>query len=409
MKIFKRAVAPEVKPEITPPIDDQLLRAWLAGTEMNREKAMQIPSFAGCINKIADKVASIPIKLYENKNGIIKEIENDIRVFLINKETGDTLDGNQFKKAMVKDYLISKGGYAYINKINGIVNSLHYVSEEKISFIETTDPIFKDYYILVNGNQYYPHEFIKLLRSTTNGFKGKSLIEENNQVLSVAYNSLKFEENLVATGGNKKGFIKSAKHLTQEAIDSLKSAWAKLYSNSTENIVILNEGLDFKESSNTSVEMQLNENKKTNGEEICKIIGTPPPMLAGRSSINDDKNFIKYEITNVLSDFEAAINKSLLLENEKEHLFFKFDIEELIKGDIDKRYEAYSIALDKGFIQIDEVRKKENMEPLGMTFVKLGLEDGLYDPVTKKAYVLNTDKMVDLNKLSKKGGIPNEN
>ncbi|MEG0960689.1 MAG: phage portal protein, partial [Erysipelotrichaceae bacterium] len=312
-------------------------------------------------------------------------------------------------KAMVKDYLISKGGYAYLFKNGSDIESIHYVSEEKVSFIESANSIFKDYYILVDGKRYYPHEFIKLLRSTTNGYEGKSLIKENSQVLSVAYNSLKFEENLVATGGNKKGFIRSAKHLTQEAIDALKSAWAKLYSNSTENVVILNEGLDFKESSNTSVEMQLNENKKTNGEEICKLIGTPPPMLSGRATVNDDKNFIKYEITNVLSDFEAAINKSLLLETEKGHLFFKFDIEELIKGDIDKRYEAYSIALDKGFIQIDEVRKKENMEPLGMTFVKLGLEDGLYDPVTKKAYVLNTDKMVDLNKLSKKGGIPNEN
>lgn len=408
MRIFKRAT-PEVKSEMSPQMDDQLLRAFIAGTEMTRERAMQIPSFAGCVNKISDKVAGIPIKLYENKNGIIKEIENDRRTFLLNKETGDTLDGNQFKKAMVKDYLIGKGGYAYLNKKDGMIESIHYVSEEKVSFNENVSAIFKDYYILVDGNTYYPHEFIKFLRSTTNGYKGKSLIEENGQVLSVAYNSLKFEENLVATGGNKKGFIKSAKHLSQAAIDNLKKAWAKLYSNSTENIVILNEGLDFKESSNTSVEMQLNENKKTNGEEICKIMGTPAQMLSGGASANDDKNFIKYEITNVLSDFETAINKSLLLEVEKDHLFFKFDIEELIKGDIDQRYSAYAIGLDKGFLQIDEVRKKENIEPLGMTFVKLGLEDGLYDPVTKKVYVLNTDKMVDLNKLSKKGGNPSEN
>ena len=63
--------------------------------------------------------------------------------------------------------------------------------------------------------------------------------------MSVMYNSLKYEENLVLTGGNKKGFVKSARKLSQEAIDALKNAWRKLYRNSSENVVILNDGLDF--------------------------------------------------------------------------------------------------------------------------------------------------------------------
>ncbi|MFQ7418980.1 MAG: phage portal protein [Blautia massiliensis (ex Durand et al. 2017)] len=70
------------------------------------------------------------------------------------------------------------------------------------------------------------------------------------------------------------------------------------------------------------------------------------------------KNFIKYELSNLLAEFRTALNRAMLLESEKQMYFFDFDISELIKGDIDKRYNAYSVGIEKGFLQTDEVRKK---------------------------------------------------
>lgn len=309
----------------------------------------------------------------------------------------------QMKRAVVLDYFLGRGGYIYIDKVRNEVRSLRYVAEKNISFNQNPDVIFKDYDILVQGNTYRPYQFVRLLRNTEDGAQGKSLIEENKQLLSVAYNSMKFEETLVATGGNKKGFIKSPRRLSQQAINSLKEAWRNLYSNNTESVVILNEGLDFQEASNTSVEMQLNENKKTNGDEICKVIGIPPSLLSGNAGEQDEKNFIKYELSNLLAEFRTALNRAMLLESEKQMYFFDFDISELIKGDIDKRYNAYSVGIEKGFLQTDEVRKKENMPPLGMKFIKLGLQDGLYDPESNKVIVLNTSKTLDLTKI-KEGG-----
>lgn len=240
---------------------------------------------------------------------------------------------------------------------------------------------------------------------------------EENRLLEINFqnarctedtNLNKFEETLVATGGNKKGFIKSPRRLSQQAINSLKEAWRNLYSNNTESVVILNEGLDFQEASNTSVEMQLNENKKTNGDEICKVIGIPPSLLSGNAGEQDEKNFIKYELSNLLAEFRTALNRAMLLESEKQMYFFDFDISELIKGDIDKRYNAYSVGIEKGFLQTDEVRKKENMPPLGMKFIKLGLQDGLYDPESNKVIVLNTSKTLDLTKIKEGGDDPGE-
>lgn len=385
-------------------MDAAILRAWLSGETITRENAMDIPSLAGCINKIANTVAAVPIKLYKREADKVTEIEQDERLILLNSETGDTMDAYQMKRAAVMDYFLGKGGYIYVDKVGKTFHSLRYVSERHISFNKNPDVIFKDYDILVQGSTYKPYQFIRLLRNTEDGAEGKSIIEENKRLLSVAYNSLKFEETLVSTGGNKKGFIKSIRRLSDGAITKLKEAWRNLYSNNSENIVILNEGLEFQEASNTSVEMQLNENKKTNGDEICKILGVPPSLLNGNAGEQDEKNFIKYELSNLFAEFRTALNRGLLLESEKETYYFDFDVSELIKGDIDKRYSAYSVGIERGFLQTDEVRRKENLPPLGMKFIKLGLQDGLYDPEAKIVYVLNTNKVVNLEELKDKRG-----
>ena len=47
-------------------------------------------------------------------------------------------------------------------------------------------------------------------------------------------------------------------------------------------------------------------------------------------------------------------------------------------------------------LSLDEVRALEDLPPLGVNFIKLGLNDVLLDPVTNKIYTPNTNAMVDL-------------
>lgn len=378
---------------------DPILRSCLMDTNMTREKAIQIPAVTGVIDEIAKTVANIPIKLYKKENGKIIELEGDRRVFLLNEETGDTLDAVQMKQAIVREYYLSHGGFIYVDW-NGLeVESLRYVESKEISIAQNSDVIFKDYVILVQGKSYFPSQFVRVLRNTTDGMRGNSIVKENDKLLSVLYNSLIFEEVLVKTGGNKKGFVKSTKKLTQEAINRLKQAWRKLYQNNTENVVILNDGLDFQEASNTSVEMQLNENKKTNTQEVKHLLGVPDDLATEQG----DKTYIKYSINTFMGEFMTALNRALLLESEKNECFFAPDMYELTKGDEDKRYAAYKTAAETGWLQIDEIRAKENMEPLGIDMVKLGLQDVLYDPKTKKVYIPNMNQQFELGKGQTEG------
>jgi HK97 family phage portal protein len=392
-------------------MEELLLSAGILTNSISKDQALNIPTVSACVELISNTVASLPIMLYRESNGKVSEVVDD-RVKLLNDDTKDTLDAFQFKKALVIDFLIDGAGYAYINRERNKIKSLHYTEHQNVSINVGVDPIFKSYDILVNGATYRDFEFLKVVRKTKDGVTGKGIIQENNKILSVVYNSLIFEELLVKTGGNKKGFLKSQGRLSAEAIEQLKQAWNNLYKNNSENVVVLNNGLDFQEASNTSVEMQLNENKKTNSIEVNKIFNVPIPVLDGTANEDVYYNFIKICILPILKAIETALNKDLLLPSEKDKSFYyAFDTKELIKGDIEKRFKAYEIAVKNGFMQVDEVRYREDLEPLGLDFIKLGLQDVLYNPKTKEIYTPNTNKTTNIDDpdVTLEGGDENAN
>lgn len=382
MGIFNRKKR-DTDTNITPPIDDVLLKALFNGETITREKAMTLPAVAGAVDFISNMIACMPVKLYKYKQGKVEEVTDDNRTKLLNSDTGDTLDAFQFKKAMVEDYLLGKGGYAYIQKNRNEVVGLYYVEDIYISFLKNYKPIFKDYTILVEGAEYKPYEFIKLLRKTQDGAEGLGLCDELSKALETAYQTLIYQLGLVKSGGNKKGFLKSTRKLGQDEIDVLKKAWQNLYANNENNVVVLNNGLEFQEASNSSVEMQLNESKRTLQEEINNIFHIQ----------SDFYETFKQAIYPIVKAFETALNRDLLLEKEKKNMFFTFDVKEIIKANITERYSAYKLAKEVGLMTINEMRKEENMNFIeGLDVINVGLGAVLYDTNTHQYYVPNKNE-----------------
>ena len=86
------------------------------------------------------------------------------------------------------------------------MKSLHYVDSRHIFDLLGTDPIFKIAEITINGAGYREFEFVRLVRRTKDGVTGSGIVSQNNQTLAAMYNTIKYENYLVKTGGNKKGF-----------------------------------------------------------------------------------------------------------------------------------------------------------------------------------------------------------
>ena len=384
----KRDESSQDLPVVEPPVSDVLLRALLNNEAITREKALTLPAVSGAVDLIGNMIAAMPVKLYKHKQGRVEEQENDTRVKLLNGDTGDTLDAFQLKKAMVEDYLMGKGGYCYIQRRRNEVVALRYVEDMYITVLKNFKPIFKDYVILVEGQEYKPYEFIKLLRNTKDGATGVGLTDELSKTLETAYNTLLYQLSLVKSGGNKKGFLKAQRRLGQEEIDTLKRAWRNMYANNSENVVVLNNGLEFQESSNSSVEMQLDQNKNTLANEINKIF-----------HIYEDFDLtFKEAIYPIVKAFETALNRDLLLEKEKKNYFFEFDVKEIIRANLKERYEAYKLAKETGFMTLNEIRRAENLDDIeGLSVINVGLGAVLYDTQTHKYFTPNTNLTTDLN------------
>ena len=394
MGIFDRFKKQEVREETPAPApqemvaNDVLLQALLNSQPITREQALTLPAVSGAVDLISGMIASMPIKLYKYKDGKVESKDDDPRVTLLNGDTGDTLDAYQMKKAMVEDYLLGKGGYAYIRRNRNDVTGLFYVKDIFVSAIPNFKPIYKDYYLIVEGQKYDKYEFIKLLRNTKDGATGVGLTEEVGTALETAFNTLLYQLNIVKSGGNKKGFLKSQRKLGQDEINVLKQAWNNLYANNTENVVVLNNGLEFQEASNSSVEMQLNESKKTLQNEINNIFHIHP---------DDFYLTFKEAIYPIIKAFTTALNKDLLLEKEKNKLFFEFDVKEILKANVRERYEAYKIAKETGWITLNEIRRQENYNYIeGLDVINVGLGAVLYDTSTHQFYTPNTDTTANI-------------
>lgn len=368
---------------------DVLLKSLLNGEKITRKEAMTIPAVSAAVDLISNSIASMPVKLYKVKDGKVENMEDDPRVQLLNGDTGDTLNAFEMKKALVADYLMDGNGYAYIRRNRNDVTGLFYVDSDYVSVLINANPIFKERTLFVYAGKYELWEYIKLLRNTKDGAEGFGLTEEVNRALETAYRTILYQLSTVKRGGARKGFLKSKAKLSQDAIDTLKQAWLNMYGNNSESVVVLNNGLEFQESSDSSVDMQLDQNKKTLTDEINNIFHIFP---------NDFHQTFKEAIYPVVRAFESELNNTLLLEKEKKKYFFELDVKEIVRANIKERYEAYKLAKETGFMTINEIRRQENMEHIeGMDVINVGLAAVLYDTNTHKYYVPNKDAVTDVN------------
>ena len=181
-------------------------------------------------------------------------------------------------------------------------------------------------------------------------------------------------------------------------MEKLKKAWNEYFSGNS-SCVILNDGMEFQEASNTSVENQLNEKNKTFSEEVKEI------FHIGKTN----EEFIKNAIMPIANAFCIALNRDFLLEKEKKSYYFAPDYTELIRCSIKERYEAYKIAIETGFKTRNEVRYLEGDDALdGLDLINIGLGSVLLDPTTKQIYTPNTNKMVKMGEKTEDNNQPKQ-
>ncbi|MBQ7479534.1 MAG: phage portal protein, partial [Selenomonadaceae bacterium] len=101
-----------------------------------------------------------------------------------------------------------------------------------------------------------------------------------------------------------------------------------------------------------------------------RIFRVPPHMVQDlkRATFSNIEHqgieFVVHTLDPWLVRIEKAIVKDLLVEEEKDQYFPKFNVDGLLRGDYKSRMDGYSIGISTGIISPNEARRKEIMPPL---------------------------------------------
>ena len=88
-------------------------------------------------------------------------------------------------------------------------------------------------------------------------------------------------------------------------------------------------------------------------------------------------DFAVHTIRPWLVRIEQAMNRALFAESEKGHFYVQFNIDGLMRGDYKSRMEGYAIGRQNGWLNANDIRALENMNPIpeeegGNTFLVNG-------------------------------------
>jgi phage portal protein, HK97 family len=383
------------------------LPSFDASTNVTRKQALSVPAVASALFLISGIIAGIPIKLYRRDGNTITEITDDERTKLLNIETNSILGAFETKQAMINDLIMEGACYCYIGKDGNNATSLQYLPKYRVSVLDNGKLIDRTVLFLVDGNYYDNFNIMRAVRNSNDGVHGRGLLDDNATQISSMYNALVYENGVISKGV-RKGFLKSEGRLTVKALEALKKAWRMMTAKlGTSDVIVLNKGITFESADSTAVENQLNESKQTNADLIYKLFGFTDKTFTDEKAFNI---FVKTTIMPIVNCFVEAINRAMLLETEKGNLYFSLDMNDLLKADMLTRFNAYKTALDSNWINVDEIRQREDLSPMGIDFVSMNLANVFYYPQTKKVYTPNTGVLGDLTTLkSVKGGENDEN
>jgi len=363
---------------------------------VTRQKAISLPSVYANVELIANTIGNSEIKLYREHEGSVEEVKGDIGTLLLNDEPNAFMTGDELKKAMVRDYLLDGACYVFIDGqgLSKEKQKLYYLPTHKVNLLLSPGAILKEVTVLVEGQSYSIEHFMICTKNTANGVEGTGIVAECNDILKQALDNMEYTSRTMGNGGVKRGVLQSTRRLTAEAIAELKKAWKRLYEKNNDCIV-LNEGITYHELQQTGAEMQMIESKSAIDVDICKIFNVPVNMFDSSIPAEVWDAFVKLAIMPILNKFEKVLNKCLLETEEKGKYYFAFNTKQLNKGDIEKRFKSYEIALKNGFMTPSEVRFEEDLNEIEtLNFVKLNLGDVLMDIASGSIYTPSTNAKV---------------
>ena len=354
-----------------------------SGERVDERSAMQIATVYACVRLLAETVAGLPLHLYrftdERENG--KEKAKDHPLYsLLYRQPNPEMTSFSFRETMMTHLLLWGNAYAQIIRDGkNRILSLYPLLPENVEV--DRDSQGRIYYIYHAYTDEKPgktdrdiifryDEVFHIPGLGFNGLVGFSPIAMMKNSLGTTLAVEKYGSSFFKNGAQPSGVLEHPGVLKNP--EKIRENWSDVYggAGNAHKVAVLEEGMQYKAISLPPEDSQFLSTRQFGVNEICRIFRVPPHMVqdlehATFSNIEHQSiDFVVHTLTPWLVRFEQAIIKDLLLPQEQDIFFPKFNVDGLLRGDYQSRMQGYATGISNGFLCPNDVRRLEQLDPI---------------------------------------------
>ena len=351
-----------------------------SGQRVDEKSAMQIATVYACVRLLAETVAGLPLHLYrylDQNNGKENAIDHPLYKILYRLPNPE-MTSFSFREAMMTHLLLWGNAYAQIIRDGkNQVLILYPLLPENVELDrDEHGDIYYIYHAYTdevpgenNKDIYFRREEILHIPGLGfNGLVGFSPIAMMKNALGTTLAVEKYGSSFFKNGAQPSGVLEHPGVLKDP--QKIRDNWTDTYggANNAHKVALLEEGMTYKPISLPPEDSQFLSTREFGVEEICRIFRVPPHMVqdlkrATFSNIEHQSiDFVVHTLTPWLVRFEQAIIKDVLLPEEQDEYFPKFNVDGLLRGDYQSRMNGYATGISNGFLSPNDVHRLENMD-----------------------------------------------
>lgn len=353
-----------------------------AGIRVDQETAMMYaPYFAG-VRVIAEDVGGLPLFMYERLQPRGKQRAPQHPLYTLLHDSPNPMMGALGLRENLTAHAINWGrGAAYVvnDPRTGAIKELWPLHPGRLypKLRRTGTGRYERWYqYLDDVNGIYaslaPAEVLFLPGFGDSGRGGYSIVElaANSIGLGLAtehYGAKTFDNNS-APGG----VLSHPDVVSNEARKRMRADWEALHRGISRAglMAILEEGVTWTNIGLPNDANQFLETRKLQVTDMARWLRLPPHMIgdldrATFSNIEQQNiEYVSMALSSWLTRWEQAIVTQLLTPEERATFFPEHLVDGLLRGDTQARFQAYSIGRQWGWLSANDVREKENLNPI---------------------------------------------
>jgi HK97 family phage portal protein len=341
-------------------------------TQVSPETALTFSAVWAAMRLLSESISTLPVGVFRRENnGDNVEVNSDLS-FLVKYQPNTYQNKITFYEKIIMDMLSDGNSYVQIvRNRNGRVLELLPLN---YGDVETYTLDNKLYYTDDKSGQTHDSENILHFKMITgpDGITGLSPIEQCKNAIGWGMDVQTYSSTFFRNGGKLSGILESDRALSEQAIDRLRNSFNKNYGtlNGSNQTAVLEEGLKYKSISVTPDQAQFLASRQFSIQEVARIFGLPPHLLKdlSASSFNNiemqSQEFVSYSLMPYISKIELEMSLKLFRRNNIGREYIKFNVNGLLRGNVKDRADYYKTAITNGWMSINEVRQKEDLNKI---------------------------------------------